>query len=290
MAEALLDFLYLDIPRLESFASQLLVGVPEAATSDAGREFEVGAEVEGGLPFLLKGTGNTKAVFSANSTVTSRVHHALVHKVIEELERRELLIDDPDTAADGSFVMVDGPLQIVDAVGLAQTLRIMPTMLKTASLLQTGGSQPHSLTGQAARAARQQRSQEQSDFLAQEKQLKAFADVIDVFGKETVRIRVLEDGGSSRASAVVERDKFVEPLERLVLRHGYRTGGAWKILGQVNVSGEAEFFQPDGETLLDIVEKTGVSVLQMVATLAAGSDASWTITPLAIYRETQQAT
>ena len=280
----ILDFLYLDLKRLESFASQLFSGIPDATTKESGQEMEFGIGVKGGIPAILQGSGNTKAVLSAGSTVTSRVHHFLVSRVLDELKHRELLMSDPNTADDGAFVLLDGRLQVVDPLGLAAMLRMLSPMMQTLSQLQQEGESSQSTSGSARRQLRQQRQQEQQSVAAQAKQFDALADVTEAFGRETVRIRVLV-ANDSRATAVAERDKFVEPLERLVLRHGYLTGGHWMLLGQVNVAGSSQFFEPQGETFLDLLEKTGIAALHQIATVSAGTDVEWTLTPLAIYRE-----
>jgi len=270
---ALLDFLYLDLKRLESFASQLFKGVPDEQTDESAREIEVQLGVKGGIPVLLQGSGDTRALFSAGSTVTSRMHHYLVTRVIESLRERDLLLSDPSTAPDGTFVLVTGQLQILDPLGLAATLRLLPSTMKAATQL-----------GGAATSNRQERQRQQEAASAQEKQFKTLADVIEAFGRDTVRIRVIENN-ESLATAVGERDKFVEPLDRLVLRHGYLTGDAWHVLGQVNAAGSASFYEPGSETFLDVLETTAITALQQVAAVLTASSEAWALTPLVVYRE-----
>lgn len=118
--DELLDFLYLDVPRLASFASQLFGGLPSTTTTGRGRETEVGAELEAALPFLVRGSGNTKAVLSAASTVTSTAHHELVTELIRSLRDRGFLHGSAlgnaslqSAMADGAFILVEGELQIL---------------------------------------------------------------------------------------------------------------------------------------------------------------------------------
>ncbi|MDP9226086.1 MAG: hypothetical protein M3P18_20055 [Actinomycetota bacterium] len=282
----LLDFLYIDLKRLESFASQLFEGLPSEAIKQTGREAEVGAAIKGGIPMFAEGSGNTKAVFSAQSSVTSTFHHFLVTRVLSELRARHLLLSDADAADDGSFVLLEGRLQILDPRGLAATLRLLTPMMDAVTQLQatkTDESSPgQSPTQRRAEANRRQRQHQSSS--AQAKQFKTFADLTEAFGGETVRIRILTDARSI-GTAVVERDKFVESLDRLVLRHGYLTGGTWQVLGQVNLPGADDFFRPGGNNFLDLLEQGGVAALQQMTTASVGTDTAWTLTPLAVYRE-----
>jgi len=71
-SDVIRDFIYLDLPRLQSFASQLLEGLPESETRERGHQTDFAGEVKAGLPGLLGAAVNTKAVLSASSTVTSR--------------------------------------------------------------------------------------------------------------------------------------------------------------------------------------------------------------------------
>lgn len=130
------------------------------------------------------------------------------------------------------------------------------------------------------------RRQQEHASKEQQRQFESFAKVTEAFGGESVRVRIL-DGKRSVGTAVVERDKFVESLDRLVLRHGYVTGGRWKVLAQVNASPSDDFYQPEGGNyFLDLLEKGVISALQQVASLTTGSHAQLvTLTPLAIYRE-----
>jgi hypothetical protein len=158
-------------------------------------------------------------------------------------------------------------------------------MIQAVSQLQ--GMQPKIPEPDATAAERRiesnRRRNQQQESAAQSKQFKTFADVTETFGGDTVRIRVLSEN-RSLATAVVERDKFVESLDRLVLRHGYLTGGKWRVIGQVNAAGGEDFYQAEGTNFLDLLEKGGVAALQQMTSLSVGTVAGWTLTPLAIYR------
>lgn len=294
--DELLDFLYLDLPRLSSFASQLLGGLPTSMVKGGEKEAEFSGGVEGGLPFLLRGSANTKAVLSASSSVTSTVHHELVAKVVEGLQDRKLLYtlgpDDVETGAlrlaDGAFALLSGRLQIVDPHGLAKTLRLVVQLQQTVSKVQPAQIDQPMPINRAARRAQQWSGQmagqqKQGAGTDQQKQFEAFAGITEAFGGDTVRVRILRQGRSI-GTAAVERDKFVEDLDRLVLRHGYLTGGQWWVLAQSNTPPGQDFYEPSEGALLDLLEKGGVSVLQQVAQQSGGAATAGTLTPLAIYR------
>jgi hypothetical protein len=242
-----LDFLYLDFQRLASLASQLFEGLPTTRTADSGHQAEFSGGIEGAIPLLLKGSADTKAVLSASSSITSTIHHELVGRVIEALRKKSLLLDGPKTLAslvalpDGAFVLLSGQLQIVDPTGMARTLRMLgPTQQSLAELKSDEADRvPPGLTPTQERLlqreAQEARKRERQQFASMSKKMETFAQVTETFGGETVRVRFLKNMASI-AVAVVERDKFVEALDRLVLRHGYLTGGTWTCLGQWNLA------------------------------------------------------
>lgn len=284
--DELLDFLYLDIPRLSSFASQLFEGLPATSTKLDQHETEFSGGVDGGLPLILRARGDTKAVMSASSSVTSNVHHELVSRVLSSLRDRQLLHEESrqfDTLADGSFVLVSGQLQIVDPRGLASTIRLVGP-LQQALTKMTAGPEPnvgegaHMPTHEAKRQARMAAASQ----TAEKARLDSFADVTEGLGGQTVRVRVVHNQ-ETVGTAVVERDKFVEDLDRLVQRHGYLTGGVWRVLGQANMPASDEYAEPGAEGFLNLIEKFGVEALEQFRALSTG-ESGVALTPLAIYR------
>ncbi len=122
------DFIYLDIPRLQSFASQLFEGLPESATKTDSRQAELGGQVKGRIPFVLEGGADARAVLSAASAVTSTLHHQLVVQVLDGLRDQGFLHEAAtDNVPDGGFVLLRGQLQIVDPDSLKRWSGSCPT-------------------------------------------------------------------------------------------------------------------------------------------------------------------
>jgi hypothetical protein len=93
----------------------------------------------------------------------------------------------------------------------------------------------------------------------------------------------LLDDREPLATAVVERDKFVEDLDRLVRRHGYLMSGRWETLAQVNSTAETEFYAPEGQTLMDVLEREMLAPMKVLRDVAGTTVAGGLhVTPLAI--------
>lgn len=280
------DFIYLDLPRLQSFASQLLEGLPEAETHTRGHSADFAGEVRAGLPGVLGATANTKAVMSAQSSVTSTVHHRLVGLVVDELVAQRFLVDPDgiDAAPDGSFVILQGQLQVTDPAALRVIFEDWRNIETWVAALTAGptAAPPQVATKADRRAGRQTAS---SSF--PQPYLDALVGTIRRFAEASVRIRLV-DGGESVAVCVAERDKFVEDLDRLTARHGFVMSGPWELLGQINVEGSTEAFTPEStDGIVDMIEATALDVVIPFASISSASGAAGggrSVTPLAIYR------
>ncbi|MDP8904443.1 MAG: hypothetical protein M3N29_03870 [Chloroflexota bacterium] len=276
----ILDFIYLDIQRLRSFASQLFEGVPESRTTSTSDDTHLAGSIEASLPLLLRGTMDTKAVLSAGSSLTSTIHHKLVVEVIAGLRERGYLRDSIRAELpDGAFVLVSGQLQVIDAEALAGLVERMPDVQRSFRTL-TGDPQ------RSNRAERRSRHGHDSDSDLTPGQANALTNILRTFASNSVRIRLLS-GDHLVATAIVERDKFVEQLDRLVVRHGHRMAGTWHVLGQVNKPADDPFYSPEGQTLLDIVERDALAPMKLFVDI---SGTAATITPLAVYREVAPVT
>lgn len=201
------DFIYLDLPRLQSFASQLLQGLPTAETRTAEHESTFEGEVRAGLPAFLGASANAQAVLSAGSSITSSVHHRLVGLVLEKLESLGFLDDRRlDDVGDGGFVTVSGQLQITDPTALREIFADWRTTERNVAALTSGpeAQPPSRADRRAGRAPSSGLNQTYVD---------ALVSVLDKFGANTVRVRVVA-GGATVAVGAVEREKFVDVSER----------------------------------------------------------------------------
>lgn len=83
---------------------------------------------------------------------------------------------------------------------------------------------------------------------------------------------------------VVEREKFVEDLERIVGRHGQLLGGSWTVLAQTNSKADKDPYASEGKSLFDLIEGGGAQLLTVIGDIAGPGADGLAITPLAIYR------
>lgn len=277
------DFIYLDLPRLRSIASQLLEGLPESRVATHGREDESAGELRAGLP-VIGASANTREVLSAESTVTSTLHHRLVGLVLERLSAEDYLWPGEalEKAPDGSFAVLSGGLQVTDPTALRQIFEDWPTLQKQIATLGQDPTDPPAKPSRAdRRAGRVNQTGLPGTYTA------ALAGVLAKFGEDNVRVRVLS-GGRSVAVGVAERGKFVEDLGRLTARHGFVMTGPWEVLAQVNNSTEGTAYVPEGSgSLLDVIEATGLEPLRLVTGVSGTNiveEHSVMITPLAVSR------
>lgn len=283
---AIRDFMYLDVQRLRSFASQVLPhGIPTASAKTETKSAEAGAEARGRIPLLIEGGANTKGVLSATSTVNAEVHHGLVEQVISGLREKNYLWPEADAAAapDGSFVVIAGRIQIVDPDALRSVVARIPSIEHAVAVATDTGSSAPSRSRADKRAGRNVRHAGSSGFTKQKAD--AFGEILEFMTPGTVRMRFLR-GSTTVATAVVERDKFVEDLDRLIRRHGYLTGSEWTALCQVNHPADAGLYQPGGDNLMDVLEGSVLNPMRTISELSGTSaGADLTVTPLAVYRE-----
>lgn len=280
------DFIYLDFQRLRSFASQLLdAGVPGSTTVSETNETQFGGDVRGRIPLLIEGGANTKAVLSATSTVTAEIHHRLIEKVLNGLDQAHLLWPEAeiDEAPDGAFVRLVSQIQILDPDSLRALVSKMPAVSR--SLSAAVNPAPELARTKADRRAGRGQNDSSSGSSISKAQADGIATLLEVFTPGTVRVRLLR-AGQPIATAVVERDKFAEDLDRLIRRHGYLTGGQWETLGQVNTPPDSNLYAPTGTTIMDSLERDVLGSMRTLNELsgAAAAGEGVSMTPLAIYR------
>jgi hypothetical protein len=278
----LLDFIYLDLPRLESVASQLIDGgVPESKTRTSQRESAFDGEVSGGLPFIATGSAGTRAVLSASSTVTSRYHHRLVVEVIEQLRTGGFLHELQDDPVDGSFVHLSGELQVVDPRLLARFMEAAPDLQGAVAAFSQQPA-PEQKTKADRRAGRSPGAA--ATTWPAKRQTESMKKILDIFAPDSARIRIIS-GENTVAVGVVERDKFVEDLERLIGRHGQLFGGQWSVLAQTNARSTKPLQKSQTTNIYDLIESGGADLIETLSQLSGTGASGLRLTPLAIYRE-----
>jgi hypothetical protein len=186
---------------------------------------------------------------------------------------------DAQGAPDGAFVLLSGQIQISDPESLRSTVTQMPDLSRHLQSLTAPDAAPA-----PTRADRRAHRVTPKSVPVTRAKADALSAILTMFTGGTVRLRLLDDG-EPLATAVVERDKFVEDLDRLVRRHGYLTSARWETLAQVNLTAEAEFYAPDGQTLMDVLEREMLVPMKVLRDVAGTtSDGRLHVTPLAIYR------
>jgi hypothetical protein len=180
--------------------------------------------------------------------------------------------------------LLDGELQVVDPamlgryMGSAQDLKAAEAAFSQDSQGTSQGTDT-----KAERRAAYRKQSHSSDKWPSRQQTESIQRILELFAGGSARIRVIR-AGKTVAVGVIEREKFVEDLERIIGRHGQLLGGAWSVLAQANAKPNREPYGSDGGNLFDLVEGGGAKLLSTIGEIAGPGVAGLAITPLAIYR------
>jgi hypothetical protein len=136
----LTDFIYLDIDRVRSYVAQLYQGLPEVLEEVHGNEQSGGANVGISIP-LFGQTGIKGDILYQKSTSETRSFHHHLYNLFEnklnELNKVKKINSDfkkedwvQDNFKDGSFILTQGKVQIVDYQRIVSTLDMIPRLME----------------------------------------------------------------------------------------------------------------------------------------------------------------
>jgi hypothetical protein len=202
---------------------------------------------------------------------------------LRQLERQGFLADAADgMIQDGSFLLFEGDLQIVDPAMVSRYLGSSQDLKAAETAFSKDTEKPES-TKAKRRAAHRSHAKPTVDKWPSRSQTDSLNKVLELFAGGSARVRVIRDG-TTVAVGVVEREKFVEDLERIIGRHGQLFGGQWSVLAQANSKAEREPYGPDEGNVFDLIEGGGAKLLEAVGEIGGPGSVGLAITPLAIYR------
>src|SRR5829696_3397541 len=159
------DYIYLDVPRVRSIASQLRVGTDADATDQPARE-SLFAQIE-----------------------TALVARGNVAQVDASFDFSKWT---PDGFADGQFVRATGIVRILDFAWLSAALGGLPAVLKKMSKLEMEALRNSDEGRRMSKTALQQRSQENQVAISRVEEFKAdeLGEVVRKLYGDVVRIKV----------------------------------------------------------------------------------------------------
>lgn len=138
------DFIYLDTDRVRSFVAQLYEGVPEAFGATTGHEKAGKGEAAIEVPLLGKLGIEGNILYQKGSSETRSAHHYLYNlfeqKIKEFGKLREITDSFPreqwqaDEFKDGTFLLVQCRIQIIDYRAVVNTFEIIPRIAELSSI------------------------------------------------------------------------------------------------------------------------------------------------------------
>lgn len=144
--DRLTDFIYLDIDRIRSFIAQLYQGVPEAFEETKGQEKSGKGEAGITAPLLGKLGIEGSILYQKSTAETRSAHHYLYSLLEQKLNEFSKFVkvdadfskDDwtPDKFQDGTFVLVQGRIQIIDYRNVVNVLDMLPRIIDIVSHFQ----------------------------------------------------------------------------------------------------------------------------------------------------------
>ena len=307
------DFIYIDVPRMESFLAQLQRGLVKEMEESASRQKGVEAKVTGGVPWLqaeLSGTGGI-----TRGERTSKILHDHLYTVLEtELGDRVIETAEAFSLEDWQldnahrrlgerqtdFVRIEGRVRILDFGSLALQLETLAKMMQSFSQVQSASTKAEQ--AKTGSAKRRQQSVGKAPKKQQDDEMLQFLALIKEFYGDLIILKVYPVSGNDVYFFVGALDKSYLQDERaqMLLKFGTSPSVDWTVLAQV-ASVPQETQETEGRHALDLpqlspdqftdfselittmLESMGTAFAQTGFTMSVKYPAI-SITPLAVYR------
>ena len=280
--DSVLDIIYADLRRIETFSSQLN-GFGSLTTISHKKHAQRGKEDEG----IVAGSANVVLAKGQGtfSTSNSALHGEASEKVfdpkwvntlafLDELERRQLLSRDLGSAGLGDFVHHVGGLRVRD-IKLIKAIWTLPTVRH---LLQrsTEGA------GAGATNRKQRRAAQGSSRKSEPSDADLMVDLISVLPHSLQ----LEISGEERLWAVLDEEFLIVSPSTFMLKHGSSIEGRWGLVGILDAYPNASSFTE--ARITGEISHAMDTILNMIAPLTrqllGRPEDCYGVTPLVIYR------
>lgn len=307
------DFVYIDVPRMESFLAQVQQGLVKEMVESASGQKGIEAKLAGGVPWLraeLLGTGGITRVQKTN-----KILHDYLHTVLEE-ELGDRVIEtaeafSPEDWRSGvvhrrlgerqtDFVEIKGRVRILDFASMGLQLETLAKMMESFSRVQSASSKPNQAKPRPAKRGKQSRQKLPKE--KEEDEMSQFIALIKEFYGDLIILKAYPVPGDDVYYFIGALDKSYLQDERaqMLLKFGTSPSVDWTVLAQV-ASVPQETQQPQGiqfpdlpqlspdqftdfsEIIMVMLEAIGTAFTQTGFTMSVKHPAI-SITPLAVYR------
>jgi len=294
------DFIYLDWERVRSFSAQLLKGIPQDATLDAGHELGAEGQVEAKLPWILKGHAGGDYRYFRSQSETRSLHHHVYTLFEEQLEENNLLITIDDTFEfsqwtedffyDGQFVRVTGMVRLMDYAWISMMLEALPKMMSAAGHAKNLALKQQQKSGLITDEQYRRGSQEVQKIGKEIKDLAIhkMTELIKQLYGDVVRLKILPSKEHPKNVFVASGDpaSFHDTTAALSQKYGYEIDARWVALGQINKSRIADepLLIPIGNEMEDSFEQVAFGINNLIRIASAAKFPAVSFTPISIYR------
>lgn len=300
-SERVTDFIYLDIDRVRSLVAQLYQGLPEAYEETKGREKSGGGEAGITAPLIGKIGIKGDILYQKSTTETRSAHHYLYSLLEQKLGEfgKVLKVDtgfskddwNHDKFKDGTFILVQGRIQIIDYRSVVNVLQMIPRIMEIASSFKK-------------QELRQKLQKNEIDQRTYEKLLKS-SEITAINKKDIMQISEMVEKlyfGIARVKAFpfIDDDQFrfvgntiyeyFSTSSNNPISSGLLSGTSWYMMGLIN---ETIAYSPasspesrgyTGQNFEDILESLVFSMQEINKFTLSIEFPSISIIPIAIYR------
>jgi hypothetical protein len=294
------DIVYLDIDRVRSFVAQLYEGVPEAFEETKGHEQTGRGEVEFNIPVLAKLGVGGNILFQKSTTETRSAHHYLYNLFEQELKKlgKLLTVDEdfevdkwtPDRFQDGTFVLVQGKVQIIDYRSVVGVLQMIPQIAEIAARFKKQALQKELQEGKTDQRqySRQMKSIEIPTSF--KKDVSDIGKMVNDLYSGISRVKVFPFSGNSQSYFVgnVTHDYFsMTSTTNPLPSYGLLSGLNWFVVGLVNKpTASISIGAPatGSQNLEDLLEQLVFAMQEISKFTLAVEFSAISVVPVAIYR------
>lgn len=294
------DFIYLDWEQVRSFTAQLFEGVPQDASSSKGHEIGAKAQVEGGIPGLLRGHGGGDYRYFRTDSETRSLHHYVYSLLEERLETEGLVISigsdfdfDKWTEGfftDGQIIRLNGVIRLMDYARVSTMLEALPKVMSAAEHAQVFALEKQRKTGLVTD---QQFKTKKKAIQKPGKEIKELGigkmtELIKQLYGDVIRVKLLPSKNHTDKVFVasVGLESFHDTAAALSQKYGYEIDAGWVALGQINISNVLDEPLPIaiGNEMEDSFEQAALAINNIVRIASAVRFPAVSFTPISIYR------
>lgn len=238
------DFIYMDLDRVRSLASQLFEGVPEVLDSKSGKEQDIAGKATGKIPFLANGELKGNLLFRQEKTETKSLQHyiyILLENKLEELGKLIILNDRfsqndwisdvvRDNLKQTDIIKVTAYVEIFDYEYVDNFLNIFKDLPETVAECSSIASGTISKKQAKKDALKQMGAKDWKNTI------NPISKLINTMYKGIISLKIYPLGTEANPFLLgrLNKDYLQYDREMLLFQYGTRPSQKWTIVGQIS--------------------------------------------------------